>query len=91
MVNLAQLWGERAFVTASGTFSRVDPTDNTLPTRFVANIERGSVVVGQRTINLPIAGQGEFDVMYLDRQLRIFRGANGSLAVQVPVASLAAR
>ena len=83
-MNLAQLWGEAAFVTASGTFSRVDLTDDTLPTRFVASIQRGSVVVGRRTVALPITGQGEFDVMYLDPQLRIFRGANGSLAVQVP-------
>ena len=45
----------------------------------------GGIIFGDRSIKLPIAGEGYFDVMYMDREipLRIFRGSNGSLAVQV--------
>jgi hypothetical protein len=46
----------------------------------------GNVVFGETVIKLPIKGEGFFDVVYLDPKipLRIFRGNNGSMAVQIP-------
>jgi hypothetical protein len=86
--NVAQLWGEYAYVTAGGSFATQDGTA-TLPKRIDAFIERGNIIVGDTNILLPIKGTGYFDVMYLDKQLRIFRGNNGSLAIQTPADSLA--
>mmetsp|Transcript_9152 Transcript_9152/g.12426 ORF Transcript_9152/g.12426 Transcript_9152/m.12426 type:complete len:85 (+) Transcript_9152:124-378(+) len=80
---MAELSGEKVFVTASGSFAQADDTKQ-LPKRINAFIEQGSVVFGERSFQLPIKGKGYFDVMYLDRNMRIFRGENGSMTVQIP-------
>lgn len=47
-----------------------------------ASIQAGKLRAFGTELPLPIAGQGEFEVLYCDGSIRIFRSA-GSLAVQV--------
>jgi hypothetical protein len=53
------------------------------------HITSGAVHIGGRQLALPIRGRGQFRVLYLDRELRIFESL-GSYAVQVRVDRLAA-
>lgn len=85
VTNSSELRGPDNYVTADGRFEPEDDT-TTLPKRFRAFIQEGNVVFGETVIKLPIQGEGFFDVVYLDPKipLRIFRGNNGSMAVQIP-------
>ena len=78
-------------LTAEGDFSAVpdgQPSKST-PARFAARIRRGTLAVGTLRIPLPIAGEGSFEVAYVDQRLRVFRSPTG-LAVQVPQAAVQA-
>ena len=81
-------------LTAEGDFSAVPdgadgkPSSST-PARFAARIRCGTLAVGSLRLPLPIAGEGSFEVAYVDKRLRVFRSATG-LAVQVPQAAVAA-
>ena len=72
-------------LTAEGDFSALpdgQPSKST-PARFTARIRRGTLAVGALRLPLPIAGEGSFEVAYVDDRLRVFRSSTG-LAVQVP-------
>mmetsp|Transcript_28608 Transcript_28608/g.62637 ORF Transcript_28608/g.62637 Transcript_28608/m.62637 type:complete len:251 (-) Transcript_28608:49-801(-) len=91
VMNSSELRGESVVVSAGGSFEPEDESQD-LPKRFIAFIEEGGITFGERIFGLPIQGEGYFDVVYMDPQvpLRIFRGSNGSLAVQVPESVLCA-
>lgn len=54
----------------------------TTPQRVKAYISSGNLRAFGRDIALPIKGTGEFEVLYCDGSVRVFR-SSGSLAVQV--------
>ena len=57
--------------------------DAVYPVRFDVQISGGAVTVAGRRLNLPICGPGEFEVLYGDERVRVFRSSGGA-AVQVP-------
>ena len=57
--------------------------DAVYPVRFDVQISGGAVTVAGRRLNLPICGPGEFEVLYGDGRVRVFR-SSGGVAVQVP-------
>ena len=78
-------------LTAEGDFSALpdgQPSKST-PARFAACILKGTLAVGTLRLPLPIAGEGSFEVAYVDQRLRVFRSSTG-LAVQVPQAAVQA-
>jgi hypothetical protein len=89
VVNSITLFDGAVRLTAEGTFTRLDARAST-PARFGAAIRRGTLQLGALRVPLPIAGDGTFEVAFLQRgRLRVFRSAAG-LAVQVPQALVAA-
>ena len=55
-----------------------------LPARLEVGVSGGALGVLGLSIPLPIKGTGQVDLMYLDRDLRIFRSPDlGSTAVQM--------
>ena len=86
VVNSVTLFDGALRLTAEGDFSAADaPPRSATPVRFSARIRRGSLAVGALRLPLPIAGEGAFEVAYVDTRLRVFRSPTG-LAVQVPQA-----
>jgi hypothetical protein len=96
-LNFAELFDGRCVVTAEGTF-RPKPTgaddatsdsyeaaqtDARYPIGFDVRIERGDVRAFGRRWALPIRGPGEFQMLYGDANVRVFR-SSGGVAVQVP-------
>lgn len=65
----------------------------TTPKRISVTITQGRLRLGGVELPLPIRGSGRFEVVYLDRDLRIFRSpfppGQGTLTVQVRQAALA--
>lgn len=55
---------------------------NTTPQRVRATITSGSLKAFGRDFGLPISGKGDFEILFCDGTIRIFR-STGSLAVQV--------
>lgn len=90
VVNSVTLFDGAVRLTAEGDFSAADtPPRAATPVRFSARIRRGALAVGALRLPLPIAGEGAFEVAYVDTRLRIFRSPTG-LAVQVPQAAVRA-
>ena len=89
--NIGQILGPWAQVQVSGRLREEIPGDRGVPKRFVANIDNGALCVQkqQSCLDLPIAGEGLFDSMYLGRSLRIGQNINGGGArvVQVKLSS----
>ena len=92
--NFAQLLGGAVEITAGGVFRPADDdadpndadavaADAVYPVRFDVQISGGAVTVAGRRLNLPICGPGEFEVLYGDERVRVFR-SSGGVAVQVP-------
>lgn len=92
--NFAQLLGGAVEITAGGYFRPAevdaDPNDPdavaddaVYPVRFDVQIAGGAVTVAGRRWDLPICGPGEFEVLYGDERVRVFR-SSGGVAVQVP-------
>eukprot|EP00873_Tetraselmis_striata_P022261 jgi/Tetstr1/442525/TSEL_030623.t1 len=90
-LNWAELWEGRCIITAQGRFQAASGSNGkrgrrslgACPVPYQVAIEEGSLMVGERSWELPISGPGRFEVLYGDAKLRIFRSAGG-LAVQVP-------
>ena len=82
VVNRGTLWGGAVALTAQGTYTALGTT---LPLRIRATVASGALQVGSLLrVPLPICGAGEVDLVYADRDVRVFRQPNGGLAVQVP-------
>lgn len=81
VVNRAEYYSGKLYVTASGTYLPEDDSMET-PKAVSALISSGSLHLFGITIPLPIRGTGVFQVEYLDDCLRIFR-SGGAIAVQV--------
>lgn len=60
-----------------------------LPVRVRARINSGSIGIAGASLALPIAGVGEFDVLWIDQALRVFK-SGGAVAVQVQASHLRA-
>jgi len=54
-----------------------------MPKAVKVSIDRGSLGLWGREVALPISGQGSFEVVYQDADLRVFRSGLGTLSVQV--------
>ena len=52
------------------------------PADYVASISGGEIRLGALCLSLPIAGEGKFEVVFSDSQLRVFRSSSGAV-VQV--------
>jgi len=93
-LNFAELFDKSVVITAEGTF-RPKPADADAaaphevardaryPIGFDVRIERGDVRAFGRRWALPIRGPGEFQMLYGDADVRVFR-SSGGVAVQVP-------
>ena len=92
--NFAELFGGAVTITARGVFRPVDEVadaenlgalrrDAEHPLGFEVQIAGGDVRAFGRTVELPICGPGEFEVLYSDADVRVFRSAGG-IAIQRP-------
>ncbi|KAF6254802.1 hypothetical protein COO60DRAFT_1634660 [Scenedesmus sp. NREL 46B-D3] len=81
VVNSAEYFGRRLYVTASGTYEPLGGSSN-LPAPIQANIRSGLLHVLGLDIPLPIRGTGRFEVAWLDGNLRVFR-SSGAVTVQI--------
>jgi hypothetical protein len=54
-----------------------------MPVRVKASIQSGRLGLGPLQFDLPIRGEGMFEVMYLDSKLRIFKSGAQAVVVQV--------
>eukprot|EP00444_Apocalathium_aciculiferum_P045933 CAMPEP_0183534988 /NCGR_PEP_ID=MMETSP0371-20130417/27248_1 /TAXON_ID=268820 /ORGANISM="Peridinium aciculiferum, Strain PAER-2" /LENGTH=279 /DNA_ID=CAMNT_0025735401 /DNA_START=80 /DNA_END=919 /DNA_ORIENTATION=+ len=90
VVNIGEILGPSLAVRVSGVLAEEDPQDLVSPKRFRANINSGTLDIGQGSLQvpLPITGLGIFDGVYLDDRLRIGLNLNGTGArvVQVKIA-----
>mmetsp|Transcript_32639 Transcript_32639/g.82254 ORF Transcript_32639/g.82254 Transcript_32639/m.82254 type:complete len:143 (+) Transcript_32639:303-731(+) len=94
-LNFAELFAGAATITAWGAFRpRVSCADGDDPERlapgasfplaFSVQIAGGDIrLPGGRRLKLPISGPGEFEVLYGDAAVRVFR-SSGGVAVQIP-------
>lgn len=93
-LNFAQLFANAVTVTAWGvcrpksTCADADDPEKlaaraAYPLAFDVQIAGGDVRLAGRRWELPIRGPGEFEVLYGDASVRVFR-SSGGLAVQVP-------
>uniref|UniRef100_A0A383WJ09 Plastid lipid-associated protein/fibrillin conserved domain-containing protein n=1 Tax=Tetradesmus obliquus TaxID=3088 RepID=A0A383WJ09_TETOB len=82
VVNRAEYFGRRLYVTASGTYEPLDDDASSLPAAIQANISSGLLHVLGLDIPLPIKGTGQFEVVWLDTNLRVFR-SSGAVSVQI--------
>lgn len=93
-LNFAELFGGAVTITAEGVFrpvAEVADTENPNalsqdarhPLGFEVQIAGGDVSAFGRTLSLPICGPGEFEVLYSDENVRVFKSAGG-IAVQRP-------
>ncbi|XRA99467.1 hypothetical protein NFJ02_07g131670 [Pycnococcus provasolii] len=81
VLNWAELFGARVTITAKGTckYKR-----DRMPCAFDVSIVEGMLTFGDNAkFDLPISGPGEFEVLYANDKVRIFR-SSGGIAVQVP-------
>lgn len=69
--------GSQLRIRANGAFAPASQ-----PACYTATISSGEIQLGSLRLALPIAGEGEFEVIYSDSQLRVFRSTSGSV-VQV--------
>lgn len=81
VTNRGTLLGGLISLTAEGRYSVLGAS---LPLRVTARVTSGALRVGSLQVPLPIRGEGEVDLVYVDERVRVFRQANGGLAVQVP-------
>eukprot|EP00877_Chromochloris_zofingiensis_P012112 jgi/Chrzof1/7154/Cz02g13040.t1 len=81
VINKAEYYGDKLYVTASGTYEPLDDGATNMPKAVKANIQQGNLHIFGFDIPLPIKGTGMFEVMYLDDTLRIFK-SGASYAVQ---------
>ena len=93
-LNFAELFAGLVIITAWGVF-RPKPTcadaedpdklaqGASYPLGFDVQIAGGDIRVAGRRWKLPICGPGEFEVLYGDESVRVFR-SSGGIAVQVP-------
>ena len=93
-LNFAELFDGRCVITAWGVF-RPKPecadaaddakvaSDATYPLGFDVQISGGDLRAFGKRWELPICGPGEFEVLYGDERVRVFR-SSGGVAVQVP-------
>jgi len=96
-LNFAELFGDLLTITANGVFRPVESiqdkdNENKIakgsehPLGFDVQIFGGGATLRNgKKINLPICGPGAFQVLYSDKNVRIFK-SSGGLAVQVPSA-----
>ena len=82
-LNFAELFDGRVTITAEGTFRPKPTEDARHPIGFDVQIERGDALAFGRRWTLPIEGPGEFQMLYGDANVRVFR-SSGGVAVQVP-------
>ena len=54
-----------------------------MPVEVKADIQSGRLGLGPLQFDLPIKGQGMFQVMYLDSKLRIFKSGGKAVVVQL--------
>lgn len=97
--NYAELWGESLFVKTNGSFqalggsgggaaaSSTTNKDNNCPYQIAATVDGAFLSFGGRKIQLPIKGKGMVNVLYADKNLRIFQNENGGIAVQAPLST----
>ena len=92
--NFAELFGGAVTITARGVFRPVDEVadaenpgalrrDAEHPLGFEVQIAGGAVSAFGRTVALPICGPGEFEILYSDADVRVFR-SSGGIAIQRP-------
>ena len=86
--NVGQVLGPWVQVQVSGSLREETPGSRKVPKRFVAQIEQGELCVSSQEavcVDLPIAGEGVFDSLYLGSRLRIGQNINGGGARVVQV------
>ena len=84
ITNIGELLGTQVDVRVVGQWEALLPSQR--PQRFRANIQSGKLRVGEAvSIDLPIAGEGLFDSVYLGDRLRIGQNLNGGGARVVQV------
>eukprot|EP00798_Chlamydomonas_sp_ICE-L_P025109 gene25109-10750_t len=86
VVNRAEYFGNKIVVTASGAYEPLGDSSRT-PCEVISRISSGNINIFGKDIALPIKGEGKFEVLYLDDDLRIFK-AGPSYAVQVKESKL---
>ena len=60
-----------------------------LPLDVQANIEGGELLIGSLKVPLPISGTGQFSVMYVDPDIRVFSDPQrGTVSVQMKASRL---
>jgi hypothetical protein len=93
-LNFAELFDGAVVITARGVFRPKPPfadatrcdairADARYPIAFDVQIDGGDARVAGKRFDLPICGPGEFEVLYGDECVRVFR-SSGGVAVQVP-------
>eukprot|EP00775_Hariotina_reticulata_P005867 gene5867-6108_t len=81
VINRAEYFGQQLYVLASGSYLPLD-SSAICPKKIQANISSGMIHVLGFDVPLPIKGTGEFEVVYLDDRIRIFRSGR-AISVQV--------
>ena len=93
-LNFAELFAGAVTITAEGVFRPVENVadaenpnvlsrDARHPLGFEVQIAGGAVSAFGRTVALPICGPGEFEILYSDADVRVFR-SSGGIAIQRP-------
>ena len=89
VLNGGEVLGPVVALGARGTYELAPGFSGRTPARVTARITGGWVDLFGRRVALPIQGQGDFEVLYVDDKIRVFRSpATGALSVQVPEALL---
>eukprot|EP00891_Asterochloris_glomerata_P002282 jgi/Astpho2/2282/Aster-x0524 len=75
-------------VQASGTYEPQGSAAR-LPLNVQANIKGGELLIGSFRVPLPISGTGQFSVMYVDPDIRVFSDPQrGTVSVQMKASRL---
>ena len=93
-LNFAELFAGAVTIVAEGNFRPVENVadaenpnvlsrDARHPLGFEVQIAGGAVSAFGRTVALPICGPGEFEILYSDENIRVFR-SSGGIAIQRP-------
>lgn len=82
VVNKAEVFGETFFVTADGTYEPQGDTSST-PVEVQTFVTGAKLHAFGKELALPIRGKGTFTILYCDDSLRLLRGSNSSLVVQI--------
>lgn len=86
VVNVGEIFGPSLAVRVFGDLAQVDPDSRSSPKRFAARINGGTLCWKETTcVDLPISGDGLFDILYLGGRIRVLQNIDGGGARGVQV------